>query len=81
MVKVVFFAALRERLGCAETELTGFRGSVELLLEALSEKQPHWRQWLQDTNLLCAVNQELAEFSALVDDGDEVALFPPVTGG
>lgn len=81
MVKVVFFAALRERLGCAGTEVKGFTGPVHSLLAYLHEQNPDWTQWLQSGQLLCAVNHQLKDLSSEVKDGDEVAFFPPVTGG
>lgn len=80
-VRVLYFAGLREALGMAgETvELPAGVASVGAL-----------RAWLvaggrdklaSAKNLRCAVNQAMAGPEAPVRDGDEVAFFPPVTGG
>lgn len=75
-VTVKVFAHLRERLGFHERELdlpdTVTVGDV-------------WRELTGEEtvprHVLCAVNLDYAAADAAVDEGDEVAFFPPVTGG
>ena len=81
MVKVLFFASLRARLGTAEHRLENFSGSVTELRNRLGELFPDWQTPLQSADIQAAVNQEMAAATTLVADGDEVAFFPPVTGG
>lgn len=82
MVKVLFFAALRERLNCSEYSLPDFEnGSVADVLVAVSEHSLQWQQELANQQLLMAVNQQLVDTTTQVHSGDEVAFFPPVTGG
>ena len=83
-VSVRLFARLRERLGCSATELEV--ESPQISIEALVENliQVHgelWRQELTAPNVLCAVNREVVDPGTLVTAGDEVAFYPPVTGG
>jgi molybdopterin synthase sulfur carrier subunit len=40
-----------------------------------------WRQVLGENNLMCALNQELCHPDRVIEDFDEIAFFPPVTGG
>ncbi|HKJ71409.1 MAG TPA: molybdopterin converting factor subunit 1 [Gammaproteobacteria bacterium] len=83
MIKVLYFAAVREAVGTAEEEVAAEGvATVADLLARLREADPIRAQALaEDRRLLVAVNQEYAEGSRPVADGDEVALFPPVTGG
>ncbi|QKX15887.1 molybdopterin converting factor subunit 1 [Microbulbifer sp. YPW1] len=81
MVKVLFFAGLRERLGTAEHRLEDFSGSVTELRDHLGALFPEWQASLQAADIQAAVNQEMAAPTTRVGDGDEVAFFPPVTGG
>ncbi len=75
-ITVKFFASLRERMGCDETVIDS--QSAGTIAEV-------WQQVADDevlpANLLMAVNMEYAEPGSVVRDGDEVAFFPPVTGG
>ncbi len=83
MIKVVYFALVRERLGRAEEEIEA-KGvaTVGDLLQRLREQGPEYARLLAPENtILVAVNQEYANADDPVSDGDEVALFPPVTGG
>lgn len=82
MIKVLFFARLREQLGCdlVEIEPLGV-DTVEDLRRQLVQQYPHWIDFLEDTKLLVAVNQTLVKAGHPVMKGDEVAFFPPVTGG
>jgi len=80
-VQVLYFAGLREALGCSGESLDLPAGVATV--GAL-------RDWLVGQgraalatarNLRCAVNQDMAGLDAAVKDGDEIAFFPPVTGG
>jgi molybdopterin synthase sulfur carrier subunit len=75
-IKVRYFASLKESVGRSEDELA-FSQAIAVV--------DVWRQVNNDTelpaNTLAAVNMEYVSFDSLVKDGDEVAFFPPVTGG
>lgn len=82
MIKVLFFAVLRERLGTGEVEVDDFPGgTVAQLIEHLQQRSPQWQQELAHQDVLAAVNQQLVSHTHVVESGHEVALFPPVTGG
>ncbi|USD21721.1 molybdopterin converting factor subunit 1 [Microbulbifer variabilis] len=81
MVKVLFFARLRQQLGMGEITLEDFSGSLSELRKTLCEQHPDWSPHLQRDDIRMALNQELAETGDQVKAGDEVAFFPPVTGG
>jgi len=83
MLKILFFAALRERLACANTslDLQGQVLTARQVLDRLAGQSVLWQQHLADAELLCAVNQQLVALSHPVAAGDELAFFPPVTGG
>ncbi|MFY0665225.1 MAG: molybdopterin converting factor subunit 1 [Natronospirillum sp.] len=78
-VQVLFFARLREALPAAELEWPWQAGTVAELKQQLIAQGDSW-QPLND-ELLVAVNQEMARLNTPVQPGDEVAFFPPVTGG
>ena len=83
MIKVVLFASLREDLGISEVEVAPTDiCSVADLIEALSQRFGQvWRETLMADNVLVAINQNMVRNEISVVDGDEVAFFPPVTGG
>ena len=74
-INVRFFASLRERLGVERAEITADGvNDVRDVWQAVS------RQPLNE-EMLVAVNRNYANLDQTVADGDEVAFFPPVTGG
>lgn len=80
-VQILYFAGLREQLGLAgETlDLPAGVGTVGALRDHLVAAG---RTALASAkNLRCAVNQDMARLDDAVRDGDEIAFFPPVTGG
>ncbi len=81
MIKVLFFAQVRELVGCDELSLSCDYASADALRAALSERGDKWALALESGKLLVAVNQTLVPLDTPLHDGDEVAFFPPVTGG
>lgn len=82
MIKVLFFAQLKERLDCGELLLElGAKLSLSQLISQLAEQDDNWKSTLEEGRLLMAVNHNMATPDTFVHDGDEVAFFPPVTGG
>ena len=84
MIRLRYFASLRERLGVDEESLAlppGV-GDVAAVRALLCQRGGAWAEALAETQpVLCAVNQAMTRPAAAVADGDEVAFFPPVTGG
>jgi len=83
-VKVLFFASLRERIGrsAEEVELPAEVKTVAGLKAFLEKKGDVYAQALSGKALVrAAVNQEMVQAGAPIKSGDEVAFFPPVTGG
>jgi molybdopterin synthase sulfur carrier subunit len=74
-ITVRFFASVRERLGKAQ-EVIDSAG-----INTVADVWKHSAQIALPGNLLAAVNMEYARPDQPVRDGDEVAFFPPVTGG
>ncbi|MBY4837772.1 molybdopterin synthase sulfur carrier subunit [Pantoea sp. DY-5] len=81
MIKVLFFAHVRELTGTASLDLQPDYADVATLRAALAEKGDRWALALESGKLLAAVNQTLVPMSHPLRAGDEVAFFPPVTGG
>jgi molybdopterin synthase sulfur carrier subunit len=81
MIKVLFFAQIRELVDCDELEVNSPFDTVDALLAELVTKGDKWALALDSDKLLVAVNQEICSLDSALSDGDEVAFFPPVTGG
>ena len=81
-VTVRYFASLREALGAQEQIELPDAATLAALRDRLIASSPRHAEALRrGRTLRCAVNQQLAEESALLQAGAEVAFFPPVTGG
>lgn len=79
-VTVLFFARLREQLPQPRLHWPwSAAGTVSDLRRAIAAQGGDWAALSDD--LLVAVNQEMAGPEQTVEPGDEVAFFPPVTGG
>jgi len=83
VIKVLFFARLRCDIGMDEIslELPESVASVGELTRHLVSRHPEWSGVLDADNVLVAVNQTYANTLTEIQDGDEIAYFPPVTGG
>jgi molybdopterin synthase sulfur carrier subunit len=83
-VKVLYFAALREQLGSSgeDIELPDGVGTVAALRAHLRSRGGAWQAAFADAKLVrMAVNRDMAQPATGIKSGDEVAFFPPVTGG
>lgn len=81
MNKIIFFAQIRELIGVEKLELSLERMSINQLLDHLSLRGDKWVLALKEKTVLCAVNQTLVDYDYVIQKGDEIAFFPPVTGG
>jgi molybdopterin synthase sulfur carrier subunit len=82
-MRVLYLARLREDLGVSTEEITLPEGlaTVAALRAHLVARGGPWASALGRENIRVAVNQEMANGSTALASGDEVAFFPPVTGG
>jgi molybdopterin synthase sulfur carrier subunit len=83
-MKVLYFAWLRQRVGTGEesVEPPPSVATVQALVEWLKERSQGHAAALADLRVVrVAINQEFAAWDAAIAPGDEVAFFPPVTGG
>ncbi|MGK0702307.1 molybdopterin synthase sulfur carrier subunit [Yokenella regensburgei] len=81
MIKILFFAQVRELVGTDSLTLDTPFTTVEAVRKHLAAQSDRWALALEEGKLLAAVNQTLVDFNHPVASGDEVAFFPPVTGG
>jgi len=84
MLRVRFFASVREALACDGLEVpwSGNTGDLDGLQDELCTVHgSRWREVLTQDNIIRAVNHTVVPGNVALADGDEVAFYPPVSGG
>lgn len=82
MIKLLFFARIKERLGESEMTIDFVANqSLQTLTQGLIKKHGDEWQILLEPDTVFSCNQRVVDRDHIVADGDEVAYFPPVTGG
>jgi len=84
MAKILYFASLAETLGLRSEPLAlpvDCQKVTDLVALLRERGEPFESVFDGNTRILVAINQEMSEPDAAIGDGDEIAFFPPVTGG
>ncbi|WP_101760610.1 molybdopterin converting factor subunit 1 [Oceanicoccus sp. KOV_DT_Chl] len=84
MLTILFFARIREQLGVDQLSLPLSSATMtidDLLQQLVTTNEPYWAEVLLADNVVKAVNQQVVKTGHVLSDDDEVAFFPPVTGG
>lgn len=84
MIELLYFASLREQLEI-EKERLQLGSNIKTIADIKLLLASRGTSWLdafsEDSSVLCSINQEIAHDLSSIKSGDEVAFFPPVTGG
>jgi molybdopterin synthase sulfur carrier subunit len=87
-IRIKLFSTLREALGESEfqlnlSEISGSSAEVDVaaIKKLLSQRGADWKEALNQPNLVHALNHKVVFTDALISEGDELAFFPPMTGG
>ena len=82
-IRLLYFAGLREALGLSSEDIALPKavGDVAALRAHLAARGEPWQLLLRSQSLRTAVNQRMVGGETRVQEGDEIAFFPPVTGG
>ena len=81
-LRLLFFAKVRERLGVDSLDYSTEQNLLTGLIAELQQKGEVWKQVLASQELQVAINQlQVLDKQVAIQDGDEIAFFPPVTGG
>jgi len=84
VVTILYFASLRESVGRSREQvaLPGANATVSGLIEQLRNRDERWTEaFAPGKRWRVAVNQQMADPATPLKPGDEIAFFPPVTGG
>ena len=82
MIKVLYFAWVRERIGLPYEMVETQSGTVMELIEELKQKETRYEVAFSDLSAIkVAINQELCEFDTKLTGAIEIAFLPPMTGG
>ena len=83
-MEILYFASLREQLNTNREKLETGQNTLTVtsLKQLLAARGGEWQQAFSDNqDLLVAINQQMADDLSTIEANDEVAFFPPVTGG
>ena len=86
MVTLLYFASLRESVGCSREQVAlpanGATATVSAVVDSLRARNGNWTEaFAPGKQWRVAVNQQMADLATPIKPGDEIAFFPPVTGG
>ncbi len=84
MLTVRFFSLIREALDCEELQVEHNAAMLtvdDLKVSLVGTGGDQWREALYQPNVVHALNQRVVNTDHPLKDGDEVAFFPPMTGG
>ncbi len=81
MITVKIFAILKDRAGRDELKMNTANGTVAALIKQVAQEYPALSDILSQGRIVVSVNHEFVRQDSLVNDGDEVALMPPFSGG
>ncbi|MBG7601753.1 MAG: molybdopterin converting factor subunit 1 [Gammaproteobacteria bacterium] len=82
MATILYFARLGEQLKTSSEQISlNDMSTVRQLVDHLLDRGEPWSSEFESGRVLVAINQEMSGFDSAISDTDEIAFFPPVTGG
>ncbi len=82
-MKILYFANIKQKIGISEEDiLINDKISIYELIEILKKRGLKYQGAFSNTkNIKCSVNCNFSSFDTIIENKDEIAFFPPVTGG
>ena len=83
-MKIRYFAWVRDNIGQSEEDVSlpqGVSTAADLMAHLAGQSSGHARAFSNTASIRIAINQQFAPADSLLSDTDEIAFFPPVTGG
>ena len=82
MMDLIYFSWIREKIGKSGESIETTATTILELIEELKKKDIRYSEVFSDLgSFRVAINQELADFDASIEEATEIAFFPPMTGG
>ena len=82
MINLIYFSWIREKIGKSNESIETRAETVNELIEELKKKDVRYSEVFSDLgSFRVAINQELTNFDAPITEANEIAFFPPMTGG